>query len=491
MIIFSIFSVACYLSGAALVRVGAPSASGFLTAVLAYPLGLALWGYALAVGNMVLGMPFSQIWTWTFVAASVVVYGLASRRQWRCDLPLIAAASAALAVLNLVDTTLPTSDSFYMQSMADQIVFGRGIMPDDIREKFLIGYPLYLVYAILPAMDTAWSPAGTNIPPVMMVTAGHFIALLCYILWMVACRALSNHFFSTTLVASALIFVFSSPSMFGQIFYFNNHLNAAFFLMLAAYTTVNPLAENGRGTILPAVAMAALCLTRLEGVSFACLIPFMTAHARPKGSWWAWAGSSALIGILYTGYYLHGTVSEYANITLNHCLLLISIGVGLIVAHLRDDLFALAQTLSYPGFLLACLAVGVWGYWSSPSTMNEGVGNLFRDIFFSSWWSFTWWAILIALFYARYFLFTKIRLNLWIRFAFAYVFGVFVLNALRLDIPYTAAWTDSGNRMVVHVLPMAVIGIVVLWRDILALCSGDSANIIGRQVLNCASDKGR
>jgi len=300
-----------------------------------------------------------------------------------------------------------------------------------------------------------------GLQPVMAVS---FVLTFCWLSFRVLLHVCGGRSVALVLSLAGCAVLFSSRLMMLQCFFVHDNLIAAAFFFIGAACIWLSFSEDNNGWLAPASwAMVAFSLTRLEGPLYA-LIP-LTVGCSELGynKRLKLALPAVIAGVVWNAGQLVGRQSEsWALLSENWlaALLVVLCGFGLlqlfsfvdtveraVIRHLRELLL-----LSLAGFLLLAFMM-------KPAAMTRSVLVIGRNIFpplsiWQSWWGLTW--VFIAAAYV-------LSLGLG-RFRQEWVMSTVIVSFLLLTLlvsygrnPYRFGWGDSGNRMMTHIAPIAVL----------------------------------
>ena len=463
----------CYLAGMAIATWGAPRQGIAYRLALALPFGLAAWAWFCVVLLLLMSVPYHN---GLYVPAFAVIAAAAYLAAVRAGKPavvdhlfLAVAVGAAMLIATQVSIVFLSYDSFVMQYAADQIAMHSGLTAE-IRRDTLLQYPLLQTFIALPAL--AGRP---HIPPAPILNTPLLITMHCVVAFgLMAWRIVGRDFADRTAgVVFCMVLPLSlllSRHMTMQVFYFNNHIIAAFGFLMLAVAARSPAEVGLRPGVIVLAAYAILLIARLEALVFLALVPFVLGGAggAMPDMRRAWAGGAILTTLLFGYYFTAAGASPENLVPRTSWLVQIAIAWGVWFALLDLRLSKFAFNLAIPAFICGCVALVVFGFWRNAPAMASGVDAALRNIFlFSAQWDFTWTVLLTLTAIAGALMPAAALRNPWLVYTALFFLGLIALNALRLDYPYRYNWYDSGARMAVHVLPIAAIGVACLWRDVI------------------------
>jgi hypothetical protein len=463
----------CYLAGMAIATWAAPRHGIAYRLALALPFGLGAWAWFCVVLVLLLSVPYEN---GLYVPAFAVIAAAAYLAAVRAGKPpvldhlfLAVAVGVAMLIATQVSMVFLSPDSFVMQYMADQIAAHSGLTVE-IRRDMLLHFPLLQTFIALPAL--AGEP---HIPPApilntpLLITM-HTAAAFGLIAWRIVGRDFADRTAGVVFCILLPLALLLSRHMVIQSFYFNNHVIAGFCLLLLAFAARSPAEAGLRPGVIVLAAYATLLTARLETVLFVALMPFVFGGAggATPDMRRAWAGGAILTTLLFGYYFASAMALPEHFVPPAGWLIQIAVAWGVWFALLDLKLSRFAFNLAIPAFVCGCVALFAYGFWKNAPAMASGVDAVIRNIvLFSAQWDFTWTVLLALSAVAGAFVPATALRNPWLVYACLFFLAVIALNAERLGYPYRYGWFDSGARMAVHVLPIAAIGVVCLWRDLI------------------------
>jgi hypothetical protein len=452
---------------------GAPQQGIAYRLALALPFGLVAWAWFCIVFLLLMSVPYhNALYVPAFTVTAMAAYFVAVRAIKPAvveHLLLAVAVGAAVLIATQVSIVFLSYDSFVMQYMADQIAMHSGLTAE-IRGMAL-HLSLLQAFIALPAL--AGQP---HIPPAPILNTPLLVTIHCvvafgFMAWRIVGRGFADRTAGVVFCVVLPLSLLLSRHMTMQVFYFNNHIIAAFGFLILAVAARSPAEVGLRPGVIVLTAYATLLIARMEAVVFLALVPFVfrgAGGAMPDMRR-AWAGG-AILTTLLLGYYFAGAAASPGSnmVPRTNWLVPIAIAWGVWFALLDLRVSKFAFNLAIPAYICGCVALFVFGFWRDAPAMASGVDAAIRNIFlFRAQWDFTWTVLLALTAIAGALMPAAVLRNPWLVYTGLFFLGLIALNALRLHFPYRYNWYDSGARMAVHVLPIAAIGVACLWRDLI------------------------
>jgi hypothetical protein len=246
----------------------------------------------------------------------------------------------------------------------------------------------------------------------------------------------------------------------------NSHAACAGFLSLAVALADRRDPANGRrrGVGLVSLLAAGLALTRMEGLILsALLIAFLVALSPVKRRDLLLLG---LVGVCAPApYYLRLATANEAGSVLSPARILMTLtGILLFVATLWVVTHPRARLLVARFTLLAMPVVALIACLLQPDSAFESLMALIGNALATGNWGALWWWLLPATVVVTLAPNPTGEQQAWIALLAALLALLVFLGALR-QFPYRLGWGDSGNRMLVHVVPVFLLYIARWARD--------------------------
>lgn len=390
------------------------------------------------------------------LAASLVI----DARQSRLGRGLVAIGGAALVGasatlgIGLLVAPILTFDSWRFLEFGSS-TFGDGASVQLLLEQYLGNYPIALtsLEGLARGLGLPFLASGVAAVGIMGV-AGAFDL---FGRRLVGPRAGLRLF----LLVVAVIGIAASAYMTRlQLGYINSHaMTAGFFSIGVAAlfapgnegSPLSPVDERLRAVLL-GISCAGLALGRVEGL---LLVGLMLVAAVTYRGWSRRSlGVVALIGVVVPAIWygrLATTVIDADILSPSRMVMLLLVATApLLVAIISEPGHPIPWLASMTLFFLgaATLLVAL----TNPAGMGTSVSHLFLNLASTGLWGAVWWVVIPLFVMSVSKLHQTNEKSGWLVLTFGYVLIVLLLGGIR-DVPYAARWGDSGNRMMVHVLP--------------------------------------
>ncbi|HEX9763097.1 MAG TPA: hypothetical protein VGA97_08360, partial [Acidimicrobiia bacterium] len=265
-------------------------------------------------------------------------------------------------------------------------------------------------------------------------------------------------------VGAVLAFMLSSNRLLFDFFYINTHIEIATLLMIAVGGMWLALVEDEPAWAIPAgLCLAGTILFRPEAplVVAIVLVPLAASRAGPVARWWFAAPIVAVTGLWY-GIVLWNHAIEGSEVSLTAPvfgnLLAIGAAAALVVAggHARSASVArLAQTAMLPALAVAIVAFA----FTDPSVLFDSIGATAINVGKYGVWLLTW-VVAVPLLAVALLIHRFRESRVWTDSIMGFALLFFLLPYLR-----ESAWRvgsgDSGNRILAHILLVAVTFLVL------------------------------
>jgi hypothetical protein len=274
--------------------------------------------------------------------------------------------------------------------------------------------------------------------------------------------------FSAVAAAGASGLAFFSHHMLFQATYLNGHVIAAA-LILGFFSAPRAIEGNDSAVAVQAVCVTGIVFLRLEGVLVGILMVATQSclrDGRPR-SRTILAGTVACAATLYQGGVLlvSHPVANFASLidpTLAWALIaaawLFFAGTAMI------DVLGWARVARrLPGLTLAGLALAIAGLaLAKPGHMLLVIVNVCRNLLWAGGWGPTWIVLWIG-FLGGLLIHRNAPRAPGVLFSVGYVLLVIALGGLNAHPYRSPGFLDSGNRMMVHILPLMCWVVVCCW----------------------------
>lgn len=259
-------------------------------------------------------------------------------------------------------------------------------------------------------------------------------------------------------LGSFLVVVVGSTFMLrAQLAYLNSHL---FFsgIVLLAFTLVS---HPDSGKLMPqkdfvvAILLATVTVSRVEGLLVASLIlasSLGNTFTRNRERIYFGIFVVTLPAIWYLDRARLSSTSTATILSSEKIIAMLLLYTLAVLAFLTLARRRLAQILALFA-LLALFGIAVGYAFVSQVSFQENFSALIRNMAINGQWGATWW-ILIPATCALLLKAPPLRHEIaWLTMIFGYFLLIALLGFVR-EFPYRLGWGDSGNRMLVHLIPL-------------------------------------
>jgi hypothetical protein len=226
---------------------------------------------------------------------------------------------------------------------------------------------------------------------------------------------------------------------------------AAVFASGASLASTSASIERIRAALL-GIACAGVALARVEGLLVAALL--LTVGISYRG----WSRSSLALlssvafilpGIWYARLMTAGASTDILSPP-RMAVLLAAAAAPLLIALFKKQNH---RVLSLNAAVLVLLSAAIFAIgWENASGLGGSVAALGINLANTGLWGATWWVVIPLAILALARLTDDQARGGWLVLTFGFVFLVLILGGAR-KFPYRIGWGDSGNRMMIHVLP--------------------------------------
>ena len=419
----------------------------------ALPTGIAASGITASM-IFALGLGFSLV---LLAAIGLAVIAMFAVRAYRSGTGADDSRSIGLAVATALVSTavlgwslapVLSFDSFRFVMLGRMLVQGQiGFGGTDLTD-----YPVMMVH--LQALASAMGGSYLVYTPVagglLAVTAG-----MNHLLGKVD-RRRTALLIAVAAVAGAGIFLTSNFMLRLQLSYLNSHVLFAGFLLLGVASSIR--AEPGvtpAETRVGSLLLAAVAISRVEGLLVAALA--LTAIAgsgtlKPRDL--GRVGTIALVppALWYGRLLLAGGSGSILTPTRTGALLVLG-ALPLVVAA-TPRLSRLVPWLPLIALSSLTGAIVLLGL-TDPESVGMSGAAMLGNMATAGQWGVVWWLVLPLLVVLTV-LGPSIRNDsAWALLTVGHLFLILLLGAVR-ETPYRLGWGDSGNRMLIHVLPLGI-----------------------------------
>jgi hypothetical protein len=434
-------------------------ATGFLWGTLIFVIG--------TITILSLSIPYTKT-TLEILGTSMLVLlvGLNWKRQtWRLSkhewlvVVVITIFFISEAILfDIFNFTIVTNDSIFLINMARKMAAGNII-------SWLFASPKdYGIF--IPAIQSSSRMWGLDYFPALEP----IFALVFLLIFFFFCHRLTRESVASTsqrviLTIFTSLILFSTPLIFLNIFYIHTNLSAAAFFFSAVCSFWLGIRENSKPLLfLGLISLLGFSLCRPEGPLFA--LTFLVILFSQKQISYR---RRIILGIPYAISMIlwHWMINRMVTITNAEMMspsvlsLYISFFIVFIVWVVASKIPWIERHILPHShvWVLAILAVGLFtAFIIKRADMTVNLQNSALNLFGMGWWGTT------GLLIIAYLIFSISRPpipneRLFSATILAFFFLTLLLGALRE--PYHVGWTDSANRMFFHVIPIALIYILL------------------------------
>ena len=423
-----------------------------------------LWGCMLYVIEVFvlysLGIPYNLVSATCLTGLvlailSIVNFLLGNWRLSRGDISWLAGIflvfTLASLAANLFNMTVVTLDSLRQIMVGREIAFD-GFTPGVIDYLSSTG-PFMLVL----------HSAGVLIGSEYLYTLIPCFSLSLFMIFIyVTFRSINQktlgRFFALALTLLAALVLFSSTLVIYQSFYIHTNLPTAVYLFVAVATCWLAISEENDAWLAFAVpSLVCVSLLRTETFLFAVFILFLVISLFKFSGRTRWFFTLPFLGLMLLWYILfYVRFSRDTNVLspariLLLVFLLVCLGLYVFILRYRPVEQLIRSTVFYVvGGGVILLMAGLLLF-KTHNTITSLVVTL-QNMFITGWWGAIWYAAVLGLVLA----FTQPRFKN--EHFFVLVLGVFFVFMISLGsirtLPYHLGWFDSGNRMLIHILPL-------------------------------------
>lgn len=448
--------------------------------VTAWLWGALLWVLGVMLA-LVLGLPMTQVLPvlWLLLIAlcaggTFVLLRDGTTRFSHAEWLILGAHTLLFGVVALLACTInlarASPDSLSMLTFARNIA---GTTFYDLNAEQLLAVDRWGVF--LPALHT---PADLLNEDYLYAAQPLFAFVLLELMVLSAYRITTAHvsrqMIALALTTASVLVMFSTAMVIFQVYYIHTNLLSAVYLLAAvmalwcaqetaqAEQTPSLQGEAQGWLALSALAWAGFCLLRVEAALFMALFFILALHGDTLPYRARMRALLPMIGGLFVWYAFLLIVLQNSGSrlsALNSLMLLAALGSagGLLVVSrlpwIARTLLPRMEWLAGGGLALALTGAFI----IRPAHMADSVAGVWENLALASWP--TWWGSL-WLFVIAAWAFALIQPRLphdgvfWVGVP-AFVALMILLSAARR--PYHEGWSDSANRMVTHILPLALI----------------------------------
>ena len=458
-----LFATLISVIGASLLRIGSARLGVALTVQFSGIIGVLF--ISLTSVAALLFRQANNVVAFSILSLGVLVLAfLLDKRRARIKEGLLCLAYSALAgaavtfVVGFLVAPVLTFDSWRFLEIGSS-VFGDGIPIDQIMSGVLGSYPIALLSVEGLAGKLGMPFAASSLAAVSVLgLSGAFN---------VCAHPLSQSKRGFRVVTTVILIIGGAVSMYVtrvQLGYIGSHALAAAYYSIgvaaifapnAGFSLTGISSESARASLL-GVACAGASLTRVEGPLTACLL--LVAAITYRG--WSRRSIVILMGwafvvpaFWYGGLAILGASTDILS-PIRMVAMLSALGIPLLVAAFvkPSDPIPWFATLALMTMAVAIVIMGS----DSTSHLGASVSALAMNLGSKGLWGITWWVVLPLAILALARINADSSASSWTVVTFGFVLLILILGGIR-DMPYRSGWGDSGNRMMVHVLPAFIL----------------------------------
>ena len=421
---------------------------GLLTVALSLPVGCAIW-ILCALALLTLRIQLGPVSTGIVSAClSLAFLPFARRRIGMIHVAIILTGLLLIASLPRFVTTMAwTTDSLFMVLMGEDIL-REGSLSPVISDWYLTSYPLAV--PLLAIQGLASDPP--RLPLVLTVLPVSLTLLVINAATPAHCR---HRILAAIAAIAAMATIFLSAQGAMQAIYVNGHVLTA--CLIVGFFSV-PEGEPRLSSCIRTLLAAGVVVCRAEGILIAILM--LTLEPMPVSSPWRRLLPTTVVALVATfslGFVAFNPAAVPDILTPRLAWMLIAIGwinVLIILAVYGFDEGWLFQKMTVLT-LAAGIGLSILLFVFKPVHMALVAYNIGCNMLFGGGWGIVWPAVLFAVIVVARSHRSAMLEDKRIVFAASYLLLLFCLGALY-DRPYTIGPYDSGNRLLLHALPLLV-----------------------------------
>lgn len=462
-----------YCSGMVILANCLPETKPYKTLIstLALPIGLSFFVISIAF-CLVIPDRFAKVTLAVGMLALLATFTVHALRTTRLlnllISPMLGILVFATVIFHQLNITVLSYDSFFFLQQSQFINHYQSLVTPGITTPAnLASYPIFMsiVHALtLPfSQNFFWSIQ----PIIAIVFIGCFFTLMQLVQQQLDLKSGVNLLYSALFTLA----LFSSYFMIFQFFYVNGNLASALYIFLFLTLSYYALVTDKDCWLIPAfIALTAFMFLRIESPLFASL--FLICLVGVKGQ------RSKLLSRLLLSHFVitvswFGFLSIYAPSGILSFIPAVTMISGLAAVNLYYFFFAGRMfpfvNKEMPVIIMSVMLILLLGCYALKTahihtSYNKMLANMRLD-----WWGWIWIFVLsfgplLACLKRRlpYEQYLSMMLPL-------FVFSLIVVSFFRAT-PYRLGWGDSGNRMLTHILPVAMFYISIKSRVLLETC---------------------
>ncbi len=429
-----------------------------LTIVLAFIVGTLLWVVA-SLFTLYVGLPF-KAWSVIAIAAAFlpIAYFLGKPeiktvefKKWIFPLMYAYAFSLLFSILNFA---LFSQGSYAIISLGESLAIN-GELTSAILTRGA-GYPLATSMLFAPAILFDYSFSNG----VYFALGISFFLAVAYTIYLEIVKRVKKH---VAIIASVMAFVFfMSANVLTSIMLFNPFLNSisAICMFLSIYFMYQAKEERAFEVYFSAFFLSIFIIARVESIVYALILmlifstlPVMKKRMVPYALinsvfmllWYFWFFTN--VGSGYgSDYFVNYTkLFIIAGLTALFFIYLIFFSGKRWWSGIEKNLL----NILIAGMVLTYIALTVMDF----ATSLKNIRILFVNVLLTGSWGVACVGALTALMLCYYFI---PKINFVDYSLFAYLLFMIIIFMFRMDMPLRIGLTDSANRMMVNVIPLAV-----------------------------------
>lgn len=349
-----------------------------------------------------------------------------------------------------------TNDSLYL------ILMGKDLIQSGFAEWYYaspasMGIYMGLIQSMgmLFGLDYVWF-----IQPVLSLI---LIVVFIYFGYRSVSRYIHKKWLSALLVIGAIVVFETSDLPFAMFEYIHTNLSSGLFLFLVVLSLYHAIdEENESWLVVGGFALISFGLMRIENVIMALVLIFFylaSGKLTRKQSSLTFIPYLAIQGIWYFSVYFMEIDTFLSSMDKIQIMLTSLACFAMIFVILISQWRLLQRILEWAGRILPFFLLVVWSVLGimNPTHYFTNLRSLGLDLFVTGNWGSFWYAA-VFLFIISYFIGHFPQKRLLLRFMVSFVAIIEILGFFR--VPYHDEWTDSANRMMIHIAPLVLFFVI-------------------------------
>jgi len=256
------------------------------------------------------------------------------------------------------------------------------------------------------------------------------------------------------------VFALSTNQIVFHAFYVNGHmLFAAFALMGVGVGWVAARTGRWEMAYLSAMGFVALIPLRAEGVIVGAilLIPILSVHSVPQAVRWLYVSTFAVVGVLWYGTVLSADLGLAESDLITPVYLNLALVAALVVLVVVLQYKPLRRYLDVlPWLMIAALSVFIGvAVVVVPDLVSSTLQVMLSNILVNGRWG-AFWIVTVLLMYVSLVAVFVPEQKVIIFGLVGFSLGLVIFSILRGS-PYRVGFGDSGNRMLMHIVPLVLL----------------------------------